>query len=287
MHCASYTVLEPNGAVDFHRDYSFPGEDVYERSARTLELVPKAAAAHLASGRGGYGRLISTVTESEPAGLTEAEAARRLAARRPLRAERSSRSYASIVRANTLTIPNGILLVFGVLTLTFGSWKDALFLGILVSNIAIGSFQEIRSKRALDRLAALVAPEAVVVREGADRRVPVDQLVVGDVVRLAPGDQVAVDGTVLTASGLSLDEANLTGESEAVVRVAGERGVVGLVRDRGRRSRRGDCSGPRESRGAADGDRAYVPSPALAARTGKRPASSPPGRGRDPADASR
>ena len=79
---------------------------------------------------------------------------------------RSSRSYASIVRANTLTIPNGILFVFGVLTITFGSWKDALFVGILVSNIAVGSFQEIRSKRALDRLAALVAPEAVVVRDG-------------------------------------------------------------------------------------------------------------------------
>jgi hypothetical protein len=56
-----------------------------------------------------------------------------------------------------------------VLTLTFGSWKDALFVGILVLNIAIGSFQEIRSKRALDRLAALVAPEAMVVRDGRDR----------------------------------------------------------------------------------------------------------------------
>jgi magnesium-transporting ATPase (P-type) len=112
--------------------------------------------------------------------------------------------------------------VFGVLTLTFGSWKDALFLGILVLNIAIGSFQEIRSKRALDRLAALVAPEAVVVRDGADLRVPVEQLVVGDVVRLAPGDQVPGDATVLTSNGLTLDEANLTGESEPVARGAGD-----------------------------------------------------------------
>ena len=100
------------------------------------------------------------------------------------------------MRANTVTIPNGILLVFGVLTITFGSWRDALFLGILVSNIAIGSFQEIRSKRALDRLAALVAPQAVVVRDGVDRRVPVEHVVVGDLVRLAAGDQVVADGTV-------------------------------------------------------------------------------------------
>ena len=109
-----------------------------------------------------------------------------------------------------------------MLTITFGSWRDALFLGILVSNIAIGSFQEIRSKRALDRLAALVAPEAVVVRDGVDRRVPVDQVVVGDLVRLAAGDQVVADGTVVSADGLALDEANLTGESELVVRGPGE-----------------------------------------------------------------
>jgi magnesium-transporting ATPase (P-type) len=136
--------------------------------------------------------------------------------------QRSSRSYASIVRANTVNIPNGILLFFGVLTITFASWRDALFLGILVSNVAIGSFQEIRSKRALDRLAALVAPDAVVVRDGVDRRVALEQVVVGDVVRLAAGDQVIADGTVLTADGLVLDEANLTGESEPVLRGVGD-----------------------------------------------------------------
>ena len=143
-------------------------------------------------------------------------------ARGNLAAQRSSRSYASIVRANTLTIPNGILLLFGVLTIVFGSWKDALFLGILVANIAIGSYQEIRSKRALDRLASLVAPDAVVVRDGRDRRVAVDEVVVGDLVRLAAGDQVVADGSVIRANGLALDEANLTGESEPVVRGPGE-----------------------------------------------------------------
>ena len=84
-----------------------------------------------------------TAVHTTPTGLTEAEAARRLRERgkQPLR--RSSRSYASILRANTFTVPKAILLVFGVLTITFGSWKDALFLGILVANVAIGSFQEI------------------------------------------------------------------------------------------------------------------------------------------------
>jgi cation-transporting ATPase E len=109
-----------------------------------------------------------------------------------------------------------------VLTIVFASWRDALFVGILVSNIAIGSFQEIRSKRALDRLAALVAPDAAVVREGTDRRVPVEEVVVGDLVRLAAGDQVIADGTLVSADGLALDESNLTGESELVVRGAAD-----------------------------------------------------------------
>ena len=175
-------------------------------------------------------------------GLSETEAARRLDARGKPSRQHSSRSYASIIRANTLNIPNGILFFFGVLTIAFASWKDALFLGILLANVVIGSFQEIRSKRALDRLAALVAPDAVVVRDGVDRHVPVDEVVVGDVVRLAAGDQVVADGTVITGDGLALDEANLTGESEPVLRGGGEPVWSGSFAVEGWR-----CSRPRRS----------------------------------------
>src|SRR6187397_24776 len=119
-------------------------------------------------------------------GLSEVEAARLLAQREPFPPPATSRSYASIVRANVFTVFNLILLVFGVVTLVFGDWRDGLFLGVLVANSAIGIVQEVRAKRALDRLAALVAPTAIVVRDGIERRARVDELVVGDLVRLAP-----------------------------------------------------------------------------------------------------
>jgi P-type E1-E2 ATPase len=135
---------------------------------------------------------------------------------------RTSRSYASIVRANVLTVFNLILLVAGVLTLAFGNWQDALFLGILVGNAGIGTVQEVRAKRALDRLTALVAPHATVVRDGTARRVDVDELVPGDLVRLAAGDQVVADGTLQEAESLRLDESILTGESRALERSAGD-----------------------------------------------------------------
>jgi cation-transporting ATPase E len=166
---------------------------------------------------------VESVSATRSGGLSGVEAARRLQLRGTAPRRADSRSYRGIILANTLTIPNELLVVFGVLTLVFDSWKDALFLGIVVANIAIGCFQEIRSKRELDRLAALIAPQAVVVRDGVDARVPVEEVVVGDLVRLSAGDQVVADGTVVSADGLALDESNLTGESEHALRDVGER----------------------------------------------------------------
>jgi P-type E1-E2 ATPase len=155
-------------------------------------------------------------------GLSESEARRRLEERGPVEPPASSRSYASIVRANVFTLFNLILLVFGTITLAFGDWRDALFLGVLVSNSAIGIVQEIRAKQALDRLAALVAPTATVVRDATTREVGVEELVVGDLVRLRAGDQVVADGSLESATGLLVDESILTGESQPVARAAGD-----------------------------------------------------------------
>jgi magnesium-transporting ATPase (P-type) len=80
-------------------------------------------------------------------GLSEAEAARLIEERGPVEPATTSRSMASIVRANVFTVFNLILVSFGVLTFAFGHWEDALFIGILVANAGIGIFQEWRAKR--------------------------------------------------------------------------------------------------------------------------------------------
>ncbi|MGA9858133.1 MAG: HAD-IC family P-type ATPase, partial [Solirubrobacteraceae bacterium] len=164
----------------------------------------------------------ATAIPDSAEGLSEAEASQRLArAGRPAR-QATSRSYASIVRANVLTVFNLILAGFGVVTLIFGDARDALFLGIIIANSTIGISQEVRAKRALDRLSLLVAPHAKVRRDGAVRTIEVEQVVIDDVVLVAPGDQVIADGTVLAAADLRLDESILTGESEPAPRVVGE-----------------------------------------------------------------
>jgi cation-transporting ATPase E len=172
-------------------------------------------------------RVVGLIEAATVTGLTEAEASRRLRKAGPPHEQATSRSYASIAIANTFTVFNAILAGFGAATIIFGNPKDALFLGILVANVAIGTFQEVRAKLALDKLAALVVAKATVVRDAAPRQVGVEEVVVGDLVRIGSGDQIPADGTLVRADGLALDESELTGESEPVVRRAGDKVLSG------------------------------------------------------------
>ncbi len=134
----------------------------------------------------------------------------------------TSRSWSSILRANLLTVFNVTLLFFGIVTLIFGDWRDAVFLGILVLNAGIGIIQEARAKASLDRLAALVAPRATVVRDGRPVVVRIAEVVPGDLVTVGAGDQIVADGRLVRSDALGVDESILTGESEPVVRREGD-----------------------------------------------------------------
>ena len=172
---------------------------------------------------------------TQAAGLSEAEAARRLPDRPPPAPTGTGRSYRSIVRANVFTIFNLILAVFGAVTLIYGDWRDALFLGILVANTSIGIVQEVRAKRALDRLAALVAPTATVVRDGRPRpsrgRGRTRRPRTTRPRRPGRGGRGLVD-----AEGLTLDESILSGESASVAPRAGEEARSGSFAVEGRGS---------------------------------------------------
>jgi len=138
-----------------------------------------------------------------------------------------SRTVGQIVRANVLTRFNALLGSLLVVILIVGPIQDALFGLVLIANAAIGIYQELRAKATLDRLAVLTSPQARIVREGEVRDAPVTDVVLDDVLELRPGDQVVVDGMVLRASGLEVDESLLTGESEPVVKSAGDEVLSG------------------------------------------------------------
>jgi cation-transporting ATPase E len=132
------------------------------------------------------------------------------------------RTVGQILRANVLTRFNAILGALFVLVMIVGPPQDALFGVVLVVNTGIGVAQELRAKRALDKLAVLTAAHARVLRDGTVTEIAQDEVVLDDVLELRRGDQLPVDASVLRAEGLELDEALLTGEAEPVLKHPGE-----------------------------------------------------------------
>ncbi|QJU53375.1 HAD-IC family P-type ATPase [Herbiconiux sp. KACC 21604] len=168
--------------------------------------------------------------ETAATGLTGAEVAERVAAGRTNAfSQDTSRSVWSIVRANVITLFNGIILACFLVLLAIGRWQDALFGFSAVANAVIGSVQEYRAKRALDKLALLNAPHARVMRDGAEAEIAVETVVVDDLLVLRAGDQVPADALVARAHGLQLDESMLTGESDPIEKAPGDRVLSGSV----------------------------------------------------------
>ena len=126
-----------------------------------------------------------------------------------------------ILRTNICTRFNALLGSLLVVIVVVGPLQDALFGLALVANMLVGIVQELRAKRALDRLALVTAPTATVIRDGEPRTCPAADVVVGDLVELSPGDQILVDGELVEARALRVDESLLSGESDAVEKGAG------------------------------------------------------------------
>jgi cation-transporting P-type ATPase E len=163
-------------------------------------------------------------------GLSSAQVAERVAAGQvndvPVR---SSRSMGEIVRANVFTWFNGIIGTLFVIMLVVGPIQDALFGLVIIANSAIGIFQEWRAKRTLDSLAVVGEARPRVRRNGGEVDVSPAEIVLGDVILLGPGEKIPVDGRVVEAEALEVDESLLTGESDPVLKHVGAEGAPGQV----------------------------------------------------------
>ncbi|MFT2816705.1 HAD-IC family P-type ATPase [Leifsonia sp. A12D58] len=143
--------------------------------------------------------------------------------------QETSRSLWSIVRENLFTLFNAIILSCFVLLLVLGRWQDAQFGLSALANTVIGTTQEYRAKRTLDRISVLSAPHARVLRNSEERTVALAEVVMDDVIILRAGDQVPADAVVFSARDLEVDESMLTGESEPVDKTDGDSVLSGSV----------------------------------------------------------
>lgn len=155
-------------------------------------------------------------------GLTSAEAGQRRA--RGLGNDvdlATSRTYGQILRENVFTFINNVLFVLGGALVAFGRIADAVVaVGVILINVVVSVVQEIRAKRTLDNIALLTRPTATVVRDGAEVTLDPREVVAGDLLVAAAGDQIVVDGEVVDGR-MDVDESLLTGESDLIAKGPG------------------------------------------------------------------
>ncbi|MGB6247156.1 HAD-IC family P-type ATPase [Gordonia sp. (in: high G+C Gram-positive bacteria)] len=169
----------------------------------------------------------STTTGRDP-GLTAAQVAEQIAAGHAnVTPGKSGRSVADIVKANVFTRINAILGVLFLIVASTGSFINGLFGLLIIANSGIGIIQEIRAKRTLDRLAIVGQTRPMVRRDGVATELASDEVVLGDIIELGPGDQVIVDGVTVESESLDMDESLLTGEADAVDKSLGDQIMSG------------------------------------------------------------
>ena len=166
-------------------------------------------------------------------GLTQQEVAQRVAEGRVnANADVKTKSVSQIVREHTLTLFNMVNLGMAVLVMLTGQYRNMLFMGVVLSNLAIGIVQELRAKRMVDRLTIITASDVRVIRDGKECLIPIDQVVADDLVVVSHGDQVPADGVVVAGSA-SMNESLLTGESDAIPKVKDDEVLSGSFVDSG------------------------------------------------------
>lgn len=133
----------------------------------------------------------------------------------------NTRTYKEIIRENTLTFFNFLNLVLLVIVLLVGSYKNSMFVMIIIINTVIGILQEIRAKKTIDKLAILAESKVTVLRENELSTIPTEELVLDDCILLKTGDQVPADARVLEGN-LEVNESLLTGEADNLAKKAGD-----------------------------------------------------------------
>ena len=153
---------------------------------------------------------------TEVTGLTSAEAEKKAAAGLSNRMTfTGEKTIPQILVSHVFTLFNLLNFALGLCLLLVGSYRNMLFLFVIIANILIGAVQEYRAQKTISALKLLNAPSVHVLRDGQEKTVSSDEAVQGDLVILRAGDQVVADAVVIDGSGAAM-ESLLTGESNAV-----------------------------------------------------------------------
>ena len=131
-----------------------------------------------------------------------------------------------ILYENFFTLFNIINLILGIAIFLVGSYKNMLFLGIVIINTAISTFQEIHAKKTIDKLSVMATSKVKVIRDGKKSEISINDLVLDDVIELNTGNQVATDSVILEGE-VQVNESFITGEPDTVIKKEGDKILSG------------------------------------------------------------
>ena len=131
-----------------------------------------------------------------------------------------------IIFSNIFTFFNAMNLVLAAFIATTLRFENMLFLGVITINTAIGIFQEVRSKNALEKLSLLGRSKYRVNRDNETINIDSEEIVLGEYLHLNLGDQVPVDAEIIEGS-IEVDESLLTGESDNIFKTTNNKVMSG------------------------------------------------------------
>jgi len=132
-----------------------------------------------------------------------------------------TKSIGQIIATNFFTLFNFLNLGLGLAIFFVGEYKNLLFLGVVICNTFISTIQEIRSKLTVDKLSLLNEPKTTVIRNGKEEEIDIHKVVLGEITKLSPGNQIVTDSTLIDGEVL-VNESLITGESEPITKTKGD-----------------------------------------------------------------
>ena len=133
----------------------------------------------------------------------------------------TTKSIKSIVISNLFTIFNLLNLILGLAVFFTGSYRNMLFLIIITCNTVISTYQEIHSKKVIDKLAVVSANKITAIRDGEEVKIGINDIVLDDIIKLTKGNQVVTD-CIVQEGEIDVNEAFLTGEADNVHKKPGD-----------------------------------------------------------------
>lgn len=136
--------------------------------------------------------------------------------------EKTVKSNWEIIVGNVFTLFNLYNFLIAIALMSVGAYSNLAFILIIILNISIGSFQEIHAKNMVAKLSVLTVSKVDVIRDGKERSISVDEVVLDDITILNMGNQISSDSVVIDGK-IEVNESLLTGESDTIVKMPGDK----------------------------------------------------------------